>query len=272
MNSRNYGISGLRASFCLSLCFVLAGTLSHGQTAPTVYTLTTLQKVEQVNTTEYEKVMVDYWKAVHQLRKQNGKITNWALYRVRFAGASNEYNYVTVSYYDSFAKTEPNDNYPELMKAANPKADAAAILSQTLKARTLQRAVMYRRVDATNPAAAPKPRKYVMINFMQPKSGMNADYVKIEREDFKPVHQARVNSGSMVGWGLYTLVHPWGSSNDHQFVTADVYADYAQLGEDMEPYWKKLNPGKEIQPLFDKLEKSRNAVRTELWELVTATD
>ena len=85
--------------------FAFMQTFSFAQTTPPVYALVVFQKVGTGNGAEFENIMKENWKPLHQLRKQNGKITNWALYRVPMTGASNEYNYVTVIYYDSFAKT-----------------------------------------------------------------------------------------------------------------------------------------------------------------------
>ena len=154
-------------SLWIALSFLFCAGFLQAQTVPAVtLIMATMQKIDGANTAEFEKIMTENWKPVHQLRKQNGKITNWALYRVRFAGATDEYNYVSVSYYDSFVKTEPNDNFPELMKAANPKADAAAILAKTQGLRTIMRQAIYSRVDGTNANAASKPLKYIVANFM----------------------------------------------------------------------------------------------------------
>ncbi len=98
---------------------------------------------------EFEKVMTEKLEA-RPSRKQNGKITNWASRAVNFSGATNEYNYVSVAYFDSFNKTEPNDNWPEIMKAANPKGDANAILAKTTSPRKIMRQLIYSRIDGTH--------------------------------------------------------------------------------------------------------------------------
>lgn len=54
-----------------------------GQTNQTVYARVVFQKVEPGKEQEFEKMLKENWKSAHQLRKQNGKITNWALYRVK---------------------------------------------------------------------------------------------------------------------------------------------------------------------------------------------
>src|SRR5687768_15787891 len=93
--------------FLMMFLFACIQAVTQAQTqAPTVYALVTLQKVAPGNNVAYEKIMAENWKPLHQLRKQNGKIINWFLYKVHFAGVNEEYNYVSVMYYESFVKTE----------------------------------------------------------------------------------------------------------------------------------------------------------------------
>ena len=114
--------------------------------------------------------------------------------------------------------------------------------------------------------------KYLLVNFMQPKPGMGSDYVRNEREDFKPVHQAMVNDGNMVSWSLYSLVHPSGTVNNHQYVTVDAFSSYDQIGADNEAAWKKVSPGKNAQSAYDNMARARDHFRTELWELMLSTN
>jgi len=255
--------------FLMLFVFVFANVLAQTQPAPTVYALVTTQKVLPGNIVEYEKMMKENWVPVHQLRKKNGKITNWALYKVHFAGAAEEYNYVAVSYYESFIKTEPNDNFPELMKAANPKADAAAILARMKDIRTIQRQFVYNRLDVTTPKAGAPATKFVIIDFMQSKEGMAGEYAKLESDVWKPVHQAFVDGDKKNGWAFWERVVPGGTGSNHNYVTANVYSSYAQLGsQDYEAFFKKAHPGKDIQAVSTQTGKARETVRRELWELI----
>lgn len=255
--------------FLLLFAFVFANGLAQTQPGPTVYALVTTQKVLPANIAEYEKMMKENWIPVHQLRKKNGKITNWALYKVHFAGVAEEYNYVAVSYYDSFVKTEPNDNFPELMKAANPKADATAILEKMINIRTIQRQALYNRIDGTTPKAGAPATKYVLIDFMKSKAGMDAEYNKLERETWKPVHQVLVDGDKRNGWTFWSLVVPAGTASSHDYVTSNVFSNYAQIADQgYEAAFKKVHPGKEMQAIFDQTGKTRDGVRSELWELI----
>ena len=269
MKTQNYPVQKRNGiPFLMLLLFVFVQTVLFAQTAaPTVFALTTLQQVS--NSAEFEKLMKENWKPLHQLRKQNGKITNWALYRVHMTGASDEYNYVSVMYFDSFVKTEANDNYLELMKAANPKADAADIISKTSNVRTIMRQAIYSRVDGTTPKAGAAPAKYIEIDFMKVTSGMGAEYVRVEKEDWKPVHQALVDGGQRVGWTLWSLAMPAGTSNNHDYVTSNIFSGYDQFSnQDYEGAFKKAHPGKDANSMMEKTGKARNMVKSELWELV----
>jgi len=252
--------------FLLMLVFVFTNALAQTPAA-TVHATVTTQKVQPANTEEYEKVMKEYWKPVQQLRKQNSKITNWELYKVHFAGASEEYNYVSVAYYESFIKTEQNDNFPELMKAANPKADAAAVLAKTRDLRTIQRQSVYFRIDATTPKAGAPATKYVVIDYMQTKGGMDAVYNKLEHEIWKPIHQGFVDGDKKNGWAFWGLTIPGGSGSNHDYVIANVYSSYSQIvNEDYVAAFKKVHPEKDLQSVADQTEKARGVVRREIWE------
>ena len=268
MKTQNYPVQKRnRIPFLMLLLFVVVPTFSFAQTAPAVFGLVTLQKV--TNSAEFEKLMKENWKPLHQLRKQNGKITNWTLYRVHMTGASDEYNYVTVMYFDSFVKTEANDNYLELMKAANPKADAAALIAQTQSVRTIMRQAIYSRVDGTTAKAGAPAAKYIEIDFMKVTPGMGAEYVRTEKEDWKPVHQALVDGGQRVGWTLWSLAMPGGTSNNHEYVTSNIFSSYDQFSnQDYEGAFKKAHPGKDANVMMEKTGKVRSMAKSELWELI----
>ena len=253
--------------FLTLLLFMVAQTFSFAQTTPATFALVTFQKVS--NASEFEKVMAESWKPLHQLRKQNGKITTWSLYKVHFTGSSSEYNYVSVMYFDSFQKTEPNDNYLELMKAANPKADAAAIIDKTASVRTIMRQAVYNRLDVTTVKTGAPPTKYVNISYMKSKDGQTANYVKMETETFKKLHQSMVDEGKRNGWAFWSLSMPSGTFSDHDYVTSNVYSSYDQMGAvDYAGTFKKVFPDKNIQVVVDEALKTRSIVKSELWELV----
>jgi hypothetical protein len=251
----------LMTIFSMLICFITTA-----QVPQQLYVVITFQKVE--NRAEFEKIMIESWKPMQQLRKQNGKILNWAVYRVHFKGANDEYNYASAVYYASFAKTEPNDNYAELLKAANPNEDAQATLAKVRSLRTNVRQSIYSRVDFVT-SKTPIPIKYIEVDFMKTKPGLASEYEKLEREDWKPVHQSMVDAGQRIGWTFWSQVVPGGTGGDHDYFTSNVFSSYEQIsGADYEAAFKKAHPGKDPQAVFDKTSKTRDLVKRELLEFV----
>ena len=131
------------------------------------------------------------------------------------------------------------------------------------------RQAIYSRVDGTTPKAGAAPAKYIEIDFMKVTSGMGAEYVRVEKEDWKPVHQALVDGGQRVGWTLWSLAMPAGTSNNHDYVTSNIFSGYDQFSnQDYEGAFKKAHPGKDANSMMEKTGKARNIVKSELWELV----
>lgn len=256
-----------RLPLLMSFGIVLICSLASAQTTQPVFARLVFQKVTPGQEQEYEKIMKEIIKPMHQLRKQNGKIVNWRLFKVHYNGSS-EYNYVGVSYYDSWAKTEPNENYPELVKIANPKADVATILTKFRSIRTITGEALYSREDFVS-AKTPIPFKYILIDFMKVKPGMEEEYIKVEQDDWKPFHQLLVDGNKMASWALWGRILPGGTAVDHDYVTSNAYATYDQIGNiNYAETFKKANPTKDVQASFDRASKARDQVRSELWELI----
>ena len=251
----------------VAFCFNAPAQTPTAQPDQNVFVTVIYWKVAPGQGGEFEKIMKENIKPAHQVRKQDGRIYAWRLYYVHDTGVADEYNYVSASYYNSWEKSEPNENFPEIVKKANPKADAAAILSKIRSFATMQRIAFYRRVDFVQPKAT--NFKYLILNFMKVKEGMADQYVKAEQEDWKPLHQAMVNEGSRLAWTFWQLLLPGGSQSPHDYIAVDTYSTYDQIyKESYENVFKKVYPGKDMQAMFDKTTKLRDAVRTELWEMI----
>jgi hypothetical protein len=212
--------------------------------------------------------MKETFKPIHELRKQKGKIISWYLFKVHFTGASDEYNYVTVQYYNAWGKTEADDDWAALIKEQNAKADPVAVSAKLRELRTIVREHIYYREANVDPKT-PTPFKYVMIDFMKVKPGMLADYMKVEKDEWRPFHQHLADNGTAAGWGFWSLIFPGGTSRTHEFVTSSRYSTYTKLSEiDYAATFKAVYPSKDAQAAFDRADKARDLVRSELWEVI----
>jgi hypothetical protein len=58
-------------------------------------------------------------------------------------------------------------------------------------------------------AAQPKSPKYVEIDYMKVEPGKDSDYVRLEKEIWKPLHQQRIKNGQLRSWAVYGLRFPF---------------------------------------------------------------
>ncbi len=75
------------------------------------------------------------------------------------------------------------------------------------------------------------PPKYriVTLDYHKPEPGKTAEYLHVERQLWKPVHQERVNKGKIAYWKLYAVSFPNGDKQEYDYVTMTEFANF--LGE-----------------------------------------
>ncbi len=75
------------------------------------------------------------------------------------------------------------------------------------------------------------PQHYLQIDYIKPVPGKRADYIRMERELWKSIHQARVAAGNIVSWKLYSVSFPNGDSLEYEYVTVTELPSWAALEE-----------------------------------------
>jgi hypothetical protein len=216
---------------------------------------------------EFERFMRDEWKPIYAAERQNGRLVNWMLYRLHLGGDDDEFNYVAVRYDDSWAKTEASASWADVVRRAAPQR-APAIVTRTRALGPIVRQALYQRLDVVT-RSAPVPFRYAVMDFMKVRPGMIDEYLEVEREDWKPLHQVLTDEGNRVGWALWDYLVPGGTGSDHDFMTAMLFTDYASIkaANDGQAYLK-AHPGKNLQASVARTRASRDVVRTEIWEVV----
>ena len=67
------------------------------------------------------------------------------------------------------------------------------------------------------------------INFMKVEEGNREAYESAEMNVFLPMHQKSANEGRRGSWGLASVMVPWGTDVHANYLTFDMYTDYAQM-------------------------------------------
>ena len=91
----------------------------------------------------------------------------------------------------------------------------------------------------------------------------------VEQDLFKPVHQARVDAGTINGWSLWQMVLPGGTSQRHNYGTATTFRSMADMQASYpDGVWEEVHPDRDIDDIMEQMYASRDLVQMELWELV----
>ena len=248
----------------LSSLLVLASVAVQAQTVAVV----DFMKVPSNNQEAYLAVEKQ-WKNLHQSRVESGVIYAWELYYVRGSGTSSPYNYVTVTVYHDFARTETTFIDDDFKKAFG--ANSADFLKKTGATRDLIYSETYQQQAGFQ---GDTPDKYIVVNSIHTD---NIDkYINLEKSGYMPIHQEAKKAGQRNSWGIWTR---WpNSDNSVQAVAVDGYSKFSDInGGNWDDYISKVmavkKPGEvyDMFQLIDKTDQIRTIVKSEIWDLVDVT-
>jgi L-rhamnose mutarotase len=225
-------------------------------------------KVKPENEGKYLEVEKNIWKPLHLERTKQGNIVGWFLYRVRFIGTDDAYNYVTVTLFNNPVNIE--DPWKNIDPAkVLPGKDLDAALKETGESRDMVSSFLINRQASVYPEGGPGDFKYLQLDFMKVKPEKESEYWDVETTVWKPVHQEFIKAGSRVGWSLWGRNFPSGAGLDYQYLTVNYMKDWSKIGAaDYNDAFAKAHAGKNIDELFAKTNASRILVKSELWEVI----
>ncbi len=233
-----------------------------------LFALVECMKVKPQNEESYLNIEKNIWKPLHLERAKQGNIVGWFLYKVRFTGTDDAYNYVTVTLFNNPVNIEDPWKNIEPAKVL-PGKDLDAAMKETGESRDMVSSMLINRQASVYPDGGPGDFKYIQLDYMKVEQGKENDYWDSETNIWKPVHQEFIKAGSRVGWSLWGRVFPSGAGLDYQYVTVNYMADFSKIGvADYNDAFAKAHAGKNMDDLFAKTNASRTLVKSELWEVV----
>ena len=245
------------------------GSLFGQTTGPTRYTNYSYMKVTPEKYGEYIK-LEKAWKKLHMALKKAGKLDDWSLTEVISpSGSSTQYNFVTRNTYlgeAQYASTFDQNYMPENWQSMLT-VDEIDLVLRTGEIRTLVKNETWVQSDLIWSKDTISKGKVVVFNYFSiPEGKTNGDHTKVERDIWKPVHQARIKAGTMRGWVLLDMMLPFGSAYPYSSATIDVYNDMKQylMQDGMEDTFKKVHPGKDINVLWKQTSDACKLVRGEV--------
>jgi hypothetical protein len=206
-----------KTKYFLILFFILLFT--YGLNAQVI--VVNYMKVKDGKFSEYLEIEKQ-WTRLHQLNKDEGNITGWALYRKMFGGTSNEYDYITADAYPDW-KTFDTPWSEEIVQFINDSI-GEEVMNQTTEIRDLVRSEVYKnRLLADNS----KPGNVYNLVFVKVEEKNIRKYIELIEKYYKPMAEKLIDKGVFNFWGLYERINPLGG--DFNFLADFGYENMGQL-------------------------------------------
>ena len=97
------------------------------------------------------------------------------------------------------------------------------------------------------------------------------EYLKLEHDIWKPMHQERIKQGHMRSWTLYEVRYPAGSHRECDYRTLNTYSSLADMDRSIADVVAKVHPNMPTADLVRRTYAARDLTRGELWYQVDQT-
>ncbi len=261
-------------SFIFSIALILCFHVASSQDKP-VYIMINYIKTDRGKSGEYVDLIKNYGSKLFQSRVNSGELISWTLFSVGLSTDDNDdYDYVGVAASNSVKNLmEPASSPMESMKKLMPGATDKMItdvLDTYGKVRVIKNGVILQTMDNIPTTGT---RKTVEINYMKVPTGKDAEYLKLEKEVYKPLHQERIKNGEITGWGVHAVVYPWSDSRPYNYITSNAFSDWDKMmSSDYASTYKKVFPKGDMTKLSAQTSAARSMYKTEVWNQVIRVD
>lgn len=224
-------------------------------------------KIEKANLSDFMDNVESTFKPIQEARVDNGYIDSWYLYRVAYRGTQNaSYNYVVVSLSDRLSGFE---DITKQLEGHFSDSDSEAFISDYNRYLSPNHSELWSINNSVLLDESSKPSRYFGMDFMQVRSGQEYAYQMMEDEVARPLHETRMENGTMKGWELFSIVTPGGTEYGYNFATGNYYQNLRDIEFGFTDEIIRANhPGTNINEFFEEIENTRDLVRSDLWELV----
>jgi hypothetical protein len=93
----------------------------------------------------------------------------------------------------------------------------------------------------------------------------NDEYLKLEHDLWKPVHQERIKQGRLRSWTMYQVRYPAGSQRECDYRVVNTYNSLADIDRPIADIFTKIHPSVPIAEVVRRTYSARDLTRGELW-------
>lgn len=201
------------------------------------------------------------WKASHRNKINSGERLAWRIYRVPMSSSGSAwYNFVTVeiaSNLNALQSVERNT-----LSSLRNERDHRVKLSYAVHSEIWQ-------TEAEVYGEGTRPSRYLNANFMYAFPENLSEYLELETDIAKPLHQNQTDNNRMNGWNFNRLVFPTGTTVAYNFITTDFYSSLEQIEMGItREVIMNVHPNMNVDEFEEFADSIRERVWSDLWELI----
>ena len=223
--------------------------------------------VEKDDIPDFETHIENLLKPVQELRINEEVIAEWYIYKVAYPGTREpSYNYVVVSLSQDL--TDFDDSNEQIFNRMSQMSDTQ--MAESFQNMLIPyRSELWRINNSVLPSDSAKVSKYFMMDYMDVRLGMEYAYQMMEDEVALPIHEYRMEIERMNGWELFSLIVPGGTEYGYNFATGNYYSDLRDFEFGFtEEVIRERHPGTDVNEINETFAKTRDLIRSEVWELL----
>ncbi len=223
--------------------------------------------VEQADLLTFKTNVEEAIKPIQQARIDSDNLKEWYLYRVAYPGSRNTtYNHVVISISSEICGFEDISNQ---VSVSFQGEDIDSMLSTYFDLMAPNHSELWRINNSVLSTDEAKPSRYFSMDYMRVPAGMEYAYQMMEDEIARPLHELRMELGNMKGWELFRLITPGGAEYGYNFATGNYFESLRNVEFGFtEELIRQSHPDTNIGEFNENIEKARDLVRSELWELI----
>lgn len=258
------------AFFPVLLILIVTGTVL-AQPAPNEYKKIDYIHVSPDQLYTFTDQIANELRAVYQQLIEDDALKNWRLYHVSYPGGKKtDYNFVSIAtasdlaaFEEVFSSVSSSPYIPSASRSEISSVHESVIKTELWK---VENAL----IDSTGN----HPTRYMSMDYMEVAPDKNPDYLMLEDEVAKPIHNARIEEDIMSGWEVYSLITPGGVEYGYNFATGNFYEQLAHIeyGFTNEIINQAIGTNANIPELFATIYETRDMVKVELWELIAHSE
>ena len=250
-----------------------ASTLTSQNKSPN-YVVADYRNIAQEHIEDYLKAE-KFWKAIHQERIKDGRMTAWLLLKVVNEEQKDiPYNYITLNVYPDMEKVSnggpTNEDFTNAHSDQYSEQEIQAMGALTRKVNNIIRSDLHTTISSIYSLT-----KYRRANFMKTASGQRDAFVESRQGFIQPIFSKMIHdiNAPMSGWILNELVAPGDTEKEYDFISYDLFKDKADINRPNpnKNYTKLAHPilsNDESQAIFNKNRAMRKMVKREIWEVL----